>query len=251
MKVSALIPRFRTWLARQFKKSDDSPAFTADDLRIARRNQFCMAIPFPSLIWSERATEANLVKLHDYAVQLANSGLDWYFEKKRGKKAYARVMHFFTYLFGIAAAIVPLVMIVGSEFEIFSGRFSNPRGFAAETALVLIGIAGGFNLVDRSAGFSADCTRLNRALIEFQFDWNALSRLPKQKGDNPQRSEGANKPRRNRKETNPDVLRINRVKEFCLAILDITSGETDVWAIELRERVAQMVRNLPQPSRPH
>jgi hypothetical protein len=233
-----------------------SNKFTADDLRIARHREFCMALPFPSMTWNDKAEEeANLAKLHDYAVQLANSGIDWYLQKKEGKELRARITHWFTYGVAVLAAIIPLFLIVVPELQIFRWHIVNPAGIAAEAALVLIGIAGGITLIDRSAGFSADwmryiltATRLNRTLVEFEFDWNALGREASQSYQ-PQPL-GAATPSAPAAETvDPVQRRIDRVQKFSLAILDIIGGETELWANELKERVAQLAKDLRQQGR--
>jgi hypothetical protein len=238
-----------------------SPESDADNLRIARHHQLCTALPFPSLTWSkDSSAESNLAELHDYAVQLANSGIDWYLEKKRGKEIRAKAMHFLTFVSGILAAIVPLFMIVVPEFEILKGHFGNPREFAAEVALLLIGIAGGFNIIDRSAGYSADwmryivtATQLNSLLVKFEFEWNAASRAISPAPPSTQAPAvvtNSPPPQTQKPEVVSDEQRIELVKNFCLKILDVVGGETEVWANELKERVAQMARNLSQPNRP-
>jgi SMODS and SLOG-associating 2TM effector domain 2 len=237
------------------------PGSDADEVRIARHHQLCSALPFPSLNWSKDSNvESNLTELHDYAVQLANSGIDWYLEKKRGKELRAKAMHVLTYISGILAAIIPLFMIIVPEFEILRGHFGNPREFAAEAALLLIGIAGGFNIIDRSAGYSADwmryivtATQLNSLLVQFEFEWNALSRavLPAQPPPDQKPAVVPNSlpPQAKKSDVAPDEQRIDLVKTFCLKVLNVIGGETEVWANELKERVAQMARNLSQPNR--
>jgi len=232
--------------------------FTADDLRIARHRQFCTALPFPSLRWDDEGNDdRNLAELHDYAVQLANSGLDWYLSKKQGKERRARIAHWLTYGSAVLAAVVPLFLIVIPELQIFHWRVDNPAGFAAETALIFIGIAGGFTLIDRSAGFSADwmryiltATRLSRALMEFEFDWSALSREASPRSRLPSADEKTSvaPPSRPPRGASHDAVqrRIDRVKKFCLDILDIIGGETEIWANELKERVAQLANHLRQ-----
>jgi SMODS and SLOG-associating 2TM effector domain 2 len=233
-----------------FAEPADSPTniveLSADDLKIARRNQFCTVLPFPTLKWGQDGdTETNLAELHDFARQLANSAIDWYLQKKRTKKTSARWLHLFTYIFGALAVLVPVIMIIIPEFEIVGKYFANPRSFAAEAALVLLGFAGACNLIDRSAGFSSDwmryivtVTNLYRELTEFEFDWSDLTRAASKQAQ------------QNVAQTDLDAVRMEKVKKFTLKILDITSDETNVWAKELKERMAQTVRDFRQTNQP-
>jgi len=154
-------------LERLFGPTAGPKADIDDDerLRIARHHRLCTAIPFPALNWQEQDVEKSLARLHDYAVQIANSSIDWYLQRKRAKKFFARTLHSLTFLFGILAAIIPVLKMFSTELQsqlmrlLFAGLVTNPSAFAAETALVLIAIAGGFALIDRAAGFSADWMR--------------------------------------------------------------------------------------------
>jgi hypothetical protein len=254
--------RYLRNILHRFAKPADSPTraieLSADDLKIARRNQFCTVLPFPTINWGKGAdTEANLAELHDFARQLANSAIDWYLDKKRTKKAFARLLHGLTYFFGALAVIVPVLMIIIPEFEFASKYFSNPRSFAAEVALVLLGVAGAWNLIDRSAGFSSDWMRyivtvtdLYRELTEFEFDWITLTRVASKRDSNPP-PEGPSQPQpENATQTDPDAARIELVKDFTLGILGITGKETNIWAKELKERMAQTVRDFRQSNQP-
>jgi hypothetical protein len=243
------------------RHATNSTEIGADEVNIARHHEFCSAIPFPTLNWDDaKNTETNLAELHDYAVQLANSGLDWYLQKKKRKELFAKILHNLTYFSAILAAIVPLAMIIVPEFKSLGSQFPNSREFAAEAALLLIGIAGGFNVIDRAAGYSADwmryivtATRLNRALVDFEFKWNAFIRAASgsQMLPLPDAKAVACAPETPKTAVPTDLVqqRIDLVREFCMLVLDIIGGETEVWANELKERVAQMARNLQSPAR--
>jgi hypothetical protein len=142
------------------------------------------------LCWTgDHAEEANLQKLHDYAVQLAHSMSDWYIRHRRWKKLWSRSLRFISGLLVIVAAIVSLLKIFNPELEIkiLTGLIGigipDPAGFTAEAALVLIGAAGGINLIDRLAGLSTGWMRymttvmlIHKELIKFHFEWNRLDR---------------------------------------------------------------------------
>src|ERR1700730_5791210 len=63
----------------------DSARDAADALRVARHQQLCTAIPFPRLRWCTPAeSNKSLAERHDYAVQLANSAIDWNLREDAG-----------------------------------------------------------------------------------------------------------------------------------------------------------------------
>jgi hypothetical protein len=226
------------------------------ELRTARHEKFCVALPFPRLDWTNKdAVEGNLAELRDYAEQLANSALDWYLDKKTSKKRFARCLHNWTYFFGILAALIPLLKISTLlDLALVKQYFGpNASSGAAEASLALIGLAGGLTLIDRTAGFTADwmryittASRINRALIEFQFKWNKLDYnspcLGASSIDPPQQPAGSGK---KTPEPDPVAQRIELAYKFCLEIFDLTGQETSIWADELKERVAQMASQFP------
>ena len=134
------------------------------------------------------------------------------------------------------------------------GTGRKPSEFAAEAALVLIGIAGGFSLIDKLAGFTASwmrymltATRINQALIAFHFDWNELERkrsllrsrvdpsAGNPPGDDPPRAPGTPP-----NFDDPVTEGIDLIKRFCMKILDIMDEETSGWADELKKNASQL-----------
>jgi len=222
-----------------------------EDVQIFRHRNLCAAIPFPKLSWADKNNEStNLERLHDYAVQLANSAIDWYIHKKFIKKRFSRSLHVLSYLFAILGALVPLFKIFSPEVEskiLHSiGLAADHGSIAVEAALVLIGVAGGFNLIDRFAGFTNDwmrymatAMRLNQELIEFQFRWSELERAA---STNPSPPDPPGK--RAIKEIDPIKSKIDMVHKFCSRVLSIVEEETSAWADELKNNVAQFTQHI-------
>lgn len=113
-------------------------------------------------------------------------------------------------------------------------------------------------LIDRAAGFTADWMRyittaasINRALIEFQFEWNKLDRnSPYPPRPASTKSAEISPPSiKKRKIADPVEQRIELASQFCLKILDLTGQETSIWADELKQRVARMASQLPSHGR--
>lgn len=227
-----------------------------EELRIARHQQFCIAIPFPRLDWSSpQAARKSLDELHDYALQMGNSGLDWYLRKKKVKKGFAKALHWSIYAVGIAAAIFPLLKLSNvlniTLFTSCCGSATNFNSFAAEMSLALIGVAAGLALIDKSAGISNDwmryikaATQINRALVEFNFDWDRLEQTLPYPPRDPIVQQAAGAAPESPKD--PIAARIDLVREFCLKIVQVMAEETSDWADDLKERVSQMDRQLPR-----
>jgi hypothetical protein len=221
---------------------------TAEDLKLARHSKFCVAIPFPHLTWKDGLDpETQLAHLHDYVVQLANSALDWYLKKKHRKKIFAKFLHYATYISAGLAAIIPLSVLVAPVFEIISKHIGDYREVAAEAALGGFAAAGGFAIIDRVSGCTADwmrymmtATDLNRALVEFHFQWNELTHAAErgQKSSAPT----ADKSTKCGADQHTDWIkkRIDLAQSFALKILDLIAGETQSWAKEQKERSDRM-----------
>jgi hypothetical protein len=260
----------------------------ADDQKIWRHRHLSTAIPFPELDWSD--IETSLGALYDYAVQMANGTIDWYIRRRFWKKILSRGLHLASFVFVGAAALVSLLKIFSPDVElkvlqfferlVFGSNGVSPgcnscdrSGFAAEAALVLIGIATGFSLIDRLAGLSTGwmryvmtAMRLEEQLVTFQFEWTRLKmeaarepRAPAGSADDEGRApkleavavqfrfEGEGQTRSAAlRELAPDPTsqRINLVRDFCARVLIIVRDETSVWADELRENVTNFAKHV-------
>jgi hypothetical protein len=245
-------------------------AILGADIRIVRHHGLSTALPFPPISWSANV-EQNLAELHDYAVQLAHGALDWYLKKRRWKKLWSKTLHIAAYTAATLAALVQLIKVLSPAIvdRILGGLVSvtnrNPSEFAAEATLVLIGIAGGFSLIDKLAGFTAawmrymlTATRINRALIAFHFDWTELERSAPVPPSPPMPPPPPPVPRDECADTgspprcpdcckccepktkDPVTARIELIKEFCLKILETMDGETESWADELKKTASQL-----------
>src|ERR1051326_4322833 len=96
------------FLLRIWAMAEQKDTEAADRLRaradIARHQMLSIAIPFPEkLDWttSER-TEESLSELYDFAGDLATSVIDWYLQRRRGKKAQSVGLRYASYTFAVA-----------------------------------------------------------------------------------------------------------------------------------------------------
>jgi hypothetical protein len=286
--------RLSDWLADMARFCVRLPPKGIGDLKIWRHRHIATALPFPRIRWSDQQSdEERLEKLYDYAVQMANGVIDWYIRRRFWKKTFSRVFRFLSFLFVALAALVSLLKIFSSDIElrilkffvplfVSDGLVSEHSGIAVEAALVLIGAAAGFNLIDRLAGLSTGwmryvttAMRLNEELVEFQFEWNRLERESRPQATEPTPSGGgsAQPPsaagqtptaseqvvvelRRYGKQHNwtvevmpgtrsePTMRQIELVQEFCSSIFTIVNGETSDWADELKDNVAHFTKQV-------
>lgn len=285
----------RLWgsFTRLFARAAPSGALSpaVDRLRIWRHRQLSMALPFPLLDWSDE--KKALQQLYDYAVQLANGTIDWYIRHRFWKKFWSRFLRFFSFLLVIAAGFASLLKIFSADIEqkvlgFILGRLSvdchctDTSAFAVEVALVLIGLAGGFNLVDRLAGLSSGWMRyvstamvLDKELVKFQFEWTRLELKARKAEEAAKRSpdkppstaiaqEGVvskvqqvvvtvgydgDRPTKDVEwygEAQSDLMleRIDLVQEFCSTMFSLVSEETGVWADELKENITKFTKDV-------
>ena len=260
-----------------------------EGLQIARHRQLAMAVPFPELDWN-RDTES-LKILHDYAVALANSVTDWYVRKRHWKRFWSIILRFLIFLFAILGILIPLLRVLCPDWVTDLLRAICPQltgdlaGFAAEAALVFIGIAAGLNLIDRLVGFSSGwmrymsaAMRANRALLEFELKWNSRARDAARKGGSgevqpgakppPEDAEAArtagpaspktgdvtpaddpaapSRPDRSKPETDPIVA----VWALCDVLLAIVDQETNEWSIEFKNSISHLNDHFTGLGRP-
>jgi hypothetical protein len=244
----------------------DAIADPIEHLRIARHHRYCIAIPFPQLDWKPASVQESLAELYDFAIQTANSALDWYLENRTTKKRYAKFYHRLAYVFATIAAAIPLLKISSlldaPAVKQFFNTSADLNSVVAELSLALFGVAAGLALIDRMAGFSADwmryvitATQINRARLEFQFAWDKLNRtLPYPPPTSSARRAGKSAqsdspPAARGKKPDPIATRIKLVHEFCLQIAELTEKETSGWATDLKERVSQLDSQLPRRSK--
>jgi hypothetical protein len=203
-------------------------------LRRARYAKLRTALPFPELDWTIESTDENTIKLRNYAESLAYSAIDWYLEKKRGKKRFARILHWATYISAGLAAAGPLLK-VSAFFEIpfvkssFPDALNSCNSIAAELTVFFAAIAGGFALLDRAGGYTADwmrymttAARLNQELVKFQFAW--------------EQAEWTAHKSKEPLDSDPVQNRIDLARDFCSRVLEMVGEETSIWTEELKQR---------------
>ncbi|MGA2129333.1 MAG: SLATT domain-containing protein [Xanthobacteraceae bacterium] len=257
-----------------------------EGLQIARHRQLAMAVPFPQLDWN-RDTESLRI-LHDYAVALANSVIDWYVRKRHWKRFWSIILRFLIFLFAIFGILIPLLRVLCPDWVSDLVRAVCPQltgdlaGFAAEAALVFIGIAAGLNLIDRLVGFSSGwmrymsaAMRAHKALLEFELKWNCWARDAARKvassevqpaakppppaeagvalaspgtGDVTPADDPAapSRPDRSKPETDP----ILAVWALCDVLLAIVDQETNEWSIEFKNSISHLNDHFTGLGRP-
>jgi hypothetical protein len=146
---------------------------------------------------------------------------------------------------------------------------SEAAGISAEAALFLLGIAGGFHLIDRLIGASTGwmrymgtAMRLNEQLMTFHYRWNELTAFPSSNPptarphlpliDSPQTPPPPNpgSPISGQGEQDSsfksvDQLKFELARNFCLAILSTAREETTSWAAEFSDSIAEFEKQLP------
>jgi len=113
-------------------------------LAARRHHRLCTALPFPRLDWSDEDSVKASLRLHDYAIDLVNSAIDWYSRRIFRDRSWSWFFRGLSYLCAVVGAVLPLIKIFGPHLDKDLGaRLGDPGGITAEFALVLIALAGG------------------------------------------------------------------------------------------------------------
>jgi hypothetical protein len=232
---------------------------------IARHQLLSIAIPFPeNLDWSTpEKTEESLNALYGFGNDLATSVIDWYLQRRRGKKRQSVYLRYASYAFAIAGVAVPLIKIFNlSSLEHIFGRYADDvSNIAVEAALVLLAIAGGLHAIDGLIGASSAWMRyvaaaigLTDQLVRFRFDWNTIAGEPQFIASATASNASDNLPVPPSPPVSaPDGGPVTRtlqgrkyelVQGFCLKVIEVVRDETAIWSTEVRENVEKFEKDL-------
>jgi hypothetical protein len=255
----------RRWLGTVRRWLGKEPVPVDDQVWLRRHQRLCTAIEFPAdLVWIEdgqELTPESEKKLYDFAEDLANSAIDWYGTEKEAKRFYSKLLRNFSYFFVIAGAVVPIANILG--FEIARAWFPGAEHLSeiwAEVSLVLLAIAGGLHLIDNLTGSSAAWMRysstemgIQQNLQNFRFEWNAAKggyRLPAKRPESAGNLVLSRLQRVDQSgEQTPKLLSRGETLlalawEFCNAVVEAVTNESEKWAQEFSDSLQQFERHL-------
>jgi hypothetical protein len=245
-------------------------------LQADRHRRLSVAVPFPEdLSWCNKVDiEKSLRSLHDFAVRVANSAIDWYGRKRTWKRFWARTVHLLAYLFGVVGVAVPLLTILPPLREWMRLGPEVTADHAAEFALVLLGFAGGISVLDRVIGLTSGwmsyvstSMQINHELTEFEFEWSELEMkasaareaakvkesVPTQENTGERTCAPPPVPQGCKCACPTDddfkLARIELARTFCLRVLEIVRQETSGWADELKKNVSQLSDQLSRHPR--
>lgn len=246
------------------------------ELAAFRHHRLCTAVPFPELEWSSDSDRIavnfkdNRQRLHNYALDLAYSAIDWYSDRSWWSKLWSWSLRGISYFCALVGAVVPLIKVFVRD---------TTGGMAAEFALVMIALAAALNVIDRLAGFSRDWMRqravisqLDQERIKFELEWNdflmqearlrsAKSQVLAASKEISSRSDASAKDRSRQlqrtatkasssSEGDPGdqttflEKEVDLVYAFCLTVLKILGEETTSWEEEFSRNIAQFADHI-------
>jgi hypothetical protein len=190
-----------------------------------------------SFTWDSAAPSASLDLVFNYVVGQANRSESWYWQHKTVKARYSQLIQWTAVMLTGLAALLPITAQLG----LFPGfaAWLKSSGLVGQVNSGLmtsffIGLAGALIGFDRVSGLSSGWTRyvltgtaIRSACEEFRMDWTVLTA---QLGSPPQ-------PER-------ILAMIQRAKVFRMAIEALVLKETQDWATEFQNNMAQMEKDL-------
>lgn len=180
-----------------------------------------------ALVWDPADQGKSLTALFDYVASEAERSTNWYWTNKRWKARLSRMIQLAAIVLTAAAGLVP---VAGT---IFGKPLTESPGFSLWPSL-LVGLAAALLGVDRAFGFSTGwaryvmtATSIRKALEEFRMDWTALvAQLP----GTP---------------TSEQLMPLmKRAKEFRLSVESMVLQETQEWATEFQNNIAQLEKDI-------
>ena len=175
------------------------------------------------LDWSQDNRNESFKKIHKYITDEAGNAINWYLDKKRGKRIGARCMRICAIISTTIAGIIPLL----------SQIYNKNNMFAVDPAWASIALifSAAFIVLDKFFGFSSSWIRfimaeseLKKTLQEYIFDWQM--KMSELKGNVPDDAQLK------------DLLNIS--KEYLEKINDIINNEIKQWKSEFQSIIKQM-----------
>ena len=187
--------------------------------------------------WDGKAPIASLEVVFNYVVGQANRSEAWYWQHKTVKARYSQLIQWTAVLLTGLAALLPITARLG----LFPGlaTWLKASGIIGRVdsglmTSLFIGLAGALIGFDRVSGLSSGWTRyvltgtaIRNACEEFRMDWTALT------------AELGAPPAPERV-----LAMIQRAKVFRMAIEALVMKETQDWATEFQNNMAQMEKDL-------
>ncbi|HTQ53911.1 MAG TPA: SLATT domain-containing protein [Bryobacteraceae bacterium] len=181
------------------------------------------------LAWNCSQIDDSLARLCDFASQLGQEAVDWYFKNKRWKRIWSRFIQGSAVVLAAAAGLIPILAVL-----------LKPAGQAASSfdsglvASLLVGLAASLLGLDKAFGFSTawaryvlTATTIRKAVVEFQLDWISLNaaRCAVPSAEN-------------------TMALIQRAKEFSSTVEGLVLQETKDWVTEFQANMAQLEKDV-------
>jgi hypothetical protein len=200
-------------------------------LRIGRRQEarhMSNSTEFPK--WDNSRPDESLEAAYGWAVENARAQIAWYAQQRRPKRKGSQRIRALAIAFGAIGGLFPLVDAALQD-SLMLGQWG----------YVVIASAAALVLYDKFFGLSSGWMRymvtelsLQRALREFQYDWNILIAQQQPSKDNA-------------------VALLQRLKDFSLQIETLVKQETDAWVAEFQTNLSEldtMVKTEKEARRP-
>jgi hypothetical protein len=168
--------------------------------------------------WDNNRSDESLEKAYEWAIENTRAQIAWYAQRRQPKKRGSQWLRALSIALAAIGGLFPLVDAAMPDSQMMFGQW----GYVA------IALAAALVLYDRFFGLSSGWMRymvtelsLQRALREFQYDWNILIAQQQPSKDNA-------------------VALLQRLKDFSLQIETLVKQETDAWVAEFQTNLSEL-----------
>jgi hypothetical protein len=179
--------------------------------------------------WDTSDPSQSLAQAYQWAVQNAQSQIDWYANRRQPKKHGSQWLRTLAIILAGIGALCPLLdAAIPDNAGVLLSQLAQWGYVSIALAAALVGYDKFFGLSSGWMRYMVTELSLQRTLREFQYDWSILT---------------AQKAQQSPPQNNAATL-IQRLKDFTLQVETLVRQETDAWVTEFQANISELEKML-------
>jgi hypothetical protein len=179
--------------------------------------------------WDTSDPPQSLAQAYQWAVQNAQSQIDWYANRRQPKKHGSQWLRTLAIILAGIGALCPLLdAAIPDNAGMLLSQLAQWGYVSIALAAALVGYDKFFGLSSGWMRYMVTELSLQRTLREFQYDWSILTAQKAQQSP-PQ---------------NSAATLIQRLKDFTLQVETLVRQETDAWVTEFQANISELEKML-------